>query len=241
MFMIYGLLCLIRITTMINQYVIYGERHSGTKFLDKLINKNFAINKTTQFGHKHFFRPECILASEPSLISETIFLCIVRNPYDWLMSFHNERHHCGISNAKDIYRFLSKEWSSREPFLGPEILEDRHLYSDRRYKHIFELRSVKLNFLRYILPIYIENYVFVRYEDFIDATFVSLFIRNIQNRFHLIKNKEHIEKLDLRKKYYHKIDIDLLKYINQKIDWKIEKNIGYQPVLDISEFSCPLD
>jgi hypothetical protein len=226
---------------MINQYVIYGERHSGTKFLDKLIDKNFDISKTIQFGHKHFFRPEHIFESEASIIAKTLFLCIVRNPYDWIMSFHSERHHCGISNANDIYRFLSEEWSSRELFLGPEILEDRHLYSNRRYKDIFELRSVKINFLRYILPLYIDNYVFVRYEDFIDINFAPLFIRNLQNRFRLIRKKEHIEKLDLRKKYYDKINKDLLKYINQKIDWTIENNIGYIKALDVSEFKRTLD
>lgn len=226
---------------MINQYVIYGERHSGTKFLDKLIDKNFDIVKAAQFGHKHFFRPKHIFESEASIIDKTLFLCIARNPYDWLMSFHNERHHCGISNAKDIYRFLSKEWSSREPFLGPEILEDRHLYSNRRYKDIFELRSVKLNFLRHILPLYINNYVFVRYEDFIDVKFTSLFTCNLENRFGLIRKKAHIEKLDLRKKYYDKINPDLLKYINQNIEWKIENQIGYLQASEISEFRHPLD
>ena len=57
----------------------------------------------------------------------------------------------------------------------------------------------------------------------------------------MIRNKEHIEKLDLRKKYYHKIDPDLLKYINQKIDWKIETSIGYQKAADLSELIRPLD
>lgn len=226
---------------MINQYVIYGERHSGTKFLDKLINKNFAINKTTQFGHKHFFRPEYIFESESSSIGKTLFLCIVRNPYDWIMSFHNERHHCGISNAKDIYRFLSQQWCSREQFLGPEILEDRHLYIDRRYKDIFELRSIKLNFLRYILPLYVQNHVFIRYEDFIDINFVSLFTANLRDRFNLIRHTYHIESLDIRKKYYSKINPNLLEHINQNTDWKIENSIGYIKALDVSEFKHPLD
>ena len=226
---------------MIHQYTIYGERHSGTKFLDKLIYHNFDVHQTTQFGHKHFFRPEHIFESESSIIAETLFLCIVRNPYDWIMSFHKERHHCGISNAKDIYRFLSEEWFSREPFLGPEILEDRHLYVDRRYKNLFELRSTKLNFIKYILPLYIDNYVFLRYEDFTDINFAPLFICNLQNRFRLIRKKEHIEKLDLRKKYYDKINKDLLNYINQNIDWTTENNIGYIKALDVSEFKRTLD
>jgi hypothetical protein len=221
---------------MITQYLIYGERHSGTKFLDKLIYHNFDINQTRQFGHKHFFRPKHIFDTTLSILDSTLFLCIVRNPYDWIMSFHKERHHCGISNAKDIYRFLSKEWLSREPFLGPEILEDRHLYLDRRYANIFELRSTKLNFLKNILPLYINNYIFVRYEDFIDINFTIFFINKLRTRFKLISKQRHIEILNLNKKYHNQFNTDLLKYINQKIDWNIEEQIGYKKISDISEF-----
>lgn len=39
---------------MINQYTIYGERHSGTKLLQQLIDTYCHINLTWQYGWKHF-------------------------------------------------------------------------------------------------------------------------------------------------------------------------------------------
>lgn len=223
---------------MINKYVIYGERHSGTKFLEKLISC-FDITKSKQFGHKHFFRPNHILNSSYNELNNTLFLCIVRNPYDWLLAFHQLRHHCGISNAKHIYNFLSKEWWSRHEFLGKEILADHHLYIDRRYKNIFEMRTNKLSYLKNILPYYINNYILIRYEDFLDPRFCKFFINNLTNRFNL--SQQHNQPIPVfknKKFYYQKINDALINYINSNIDWTIENQIGYYKASSINDLLC---
>jgi hypothetical protein len=221
---------------MITHYVIYGERHSGTKFLEKLITYNFNLTKDLTFGHKHFFRPKHIFNSCQDILDKTLFLCIVRNPYDWIMACHKLRHHCSIHGASNIYSFISKEWSSREEFVGPEILADRHLYADRRYKNIFEMRWAKINYLVNILPNYIHNYIFVRYEDFLLNNFTENFLTKLQYRFSLNYKKEPPEIEKFKNKYYYdKIDYTLLKYINNSLRWDIENQIGYIKASSVDE------
>jgi hypothetical protein len=153
------------------------------------------------------------------------------------MAFHKLRHHCAIVNSKDIYSFISKEWSSREEFVGPEILADRHLYADRRYSNIFEMRWAKINYLVNILPHYIDNYIFVRYEDFLIDNFANNFLNKLQYRFSLNYKKEQpeIEKFKNKHYYYDKIDYTLLKYINNSLHWDTENQIGYTKANNIEE------
>ena len=40
---------------MLKKFTIYGERCSGTNYLEKIINLNFDVNVTWEFGWKHFF------------------------------------------------------------------------------------------------------------------------------------------------------------------------------------------
>ena len=40
---------------MLKKYTIYGERCSGTKYLEQLMDSNFDIKLTWEFGWKHFF------------------------------------------------------------------------------------------------------------------------------------------------------------------------------------------
>lgn len=226
---------------MINQYVIYGERHSGTKFLEKLLTNNFHLTKATGFGHKHFFRPDYIFNSSRDALQQTLFLCIVRNPYDWIMACHKLRYHCNISGAAKIYNFISKEWSSREEFVGPEILADRHMYADRRYKNIFEMRWAKNNYLINILPIYVYNYIFLRYEDFLIDSFQKIFLQKIEQRFKLRSQSSFITQKFINRYYYNKIDHHLLSYINNNLYWDIENQIGYAKAQTVSELVTPLD
>ena len=37
------------------KYTIYGERCSGTNYLENIININFDVNITWEYGWKHFF------------------------------------------------------------------------------------------------------------------------------------------------------------------------------------------
>ena len=155
---------------------IYGERCSGTNYLEDIIKINFDVDITWQYGWKHFFgfQDEQLKNSD-----DTIFICIVRNLEDWINSFYRERHHLilrgkiNIPEQEQIDEFLNKEFCSFSdnpdgtcnPFC--EILEDRHIYTGERYKNIFELRHTKIKWMLEDLPNKVKNCVFIKYEDLI--------------------------------------------------------------------------
>ncbi len=80
-------------------YTIYGERHSGTNFLESCIKQQFGLDITYFYGFKHFFgwtKPEILTYKA----RHTLFLGITRHPYDWNSS-----------------KFLTKIGSNAGPFI----------------------------------------------------------------------------------------------------------------------------
>ena len=72
----------------ITRFTIYGERCSGTNYLQELIELNFDVETTWDYGWKHFFGFNDLLNSD-----DTLFICIVRNPIDWINSLYKNKHH----------------------------------------------------------------------------------------------------------------------------------------------------
>lgn len=107
--------------------------------------------------------------------NDTLFICIVRNPVNWIESFYRNPWHVPRKIKNDTSSFLNNEFYSihKKPFFdtpnhGPEIMEDRHICTKNRYKNIFELRYTKINFMLEDLPKKVKNYIFIRYEDLIE-------------------------------------------------------------------------
>lgn len=174
--------------SFISNVTIYGERCSGTNYLENLLNINFDIDITWKYGHKHFFgfQDELLKNSD-----ETIFICIVRNPVDWVNSLYRNPHHLCDENCSSIENFLTKRIISyqfnsktfqneKSDNQGKEILEDRNIYTGERYKNIFELRHTKLQWMIEDLPNKVKNYIFIRHEDLIN---------DFDNTMFKIKNK----------------------------------------------------
>ena len=162
---------------MLKKYTIYGERCSGTNYLENIINMNFDVNITWEYGWKHFFgfQDDLLKKSDDSL-----FICIVRNLPDWINSFYREKHHLplkyknnNISEEEKIDEFLNKEfWSFNDNNsnidMTKEIMQDRNIYTGERYKNIFELRHTKIKWMVEDLPNKVKNCIFIRYEDLIN-------------------------------------------------------------------------
>ena len=221
---------------MIKNFTIYGERCSGTNFLETIItgssyfhknnNAAFDIPVTWDFGHKHFFG-----FNDQDIINhgaETLFIGIVRDPYNWLNSLFVERHHVPQCNWS-IDNFLFNEWYSIEhdrfsSLFNKEYLEDRHFETQQRYKNIFELRANKLRYLYDIMPKIAKNYMLVTYEELCDNQ-INI-VDAISDRFGLnIQNSNYI-----RAKLHQPNNI-LDQYrdvITKNINWDIEKLYGYK-------------
>lgn len=108
---------------MIKYFTIYGERCSGTNYLENLITMNFSIDITWKYGFKHFFGFNDLTDSD-----ETLFIGITRNPYDWFNSLYRDKHHLHLSLRNNIYDFLNKPVRSIDYTTGRDIMEERHIY-----------------------------------------------------------------------------------------------------------------
>ena len=155
---------------MLKKYTIYGERCSGTNYLQNIMNINFDIKLTHEYGKKHFFgfQDEKLKKSD-----DTLFICIVRNPVDWVNSLYREKYHIAKHLRKNITDFLNKEfYSYNDKHSGlrdrTEIMEDRNIYTGKRYKNIFELRHTKIKWMMEELPNKVKNYIFIKHEDLLN-------------------------------------------------------------------------
>lgn len=145
--------------TKITKYVIYGERCSGTNFLDNAIQTNFNLQLRNDLGSKHFF---CFNNYDKS-DDDTLFIGIIRNPIYWINSFSTELHHVPKQN-KNINNFLFNEFYSVEENSNSIILKDLNWKTLKIYTNIFELRKMKNFFLINVMKKKVKNYILINYE-----------------------------------------------------------------------------
>ena len=224
----------------IYRYTIYGERHSGTKFLKNIIDAHFNLEVTWEYGWKHFFGfyKDALYRN----VTDTIFLCIVRNPYDWLQAMYNQPHHINgwYSNSNNS---IQNPFNSMRLFLKSEIrsyntpniisddykkyfqenIHDRNLLTGKPYKNIFELRKLKLFYL-YRLKDIAPHIVLIKYEDLL-KDYMS-FVRHVSITEN-IPIKENRRVVGVAKKNSYDIDISIKNLINTNIDWDTEAKFGY--------------
>ena len=172
---------------MIKYFTIFGERCSGTNFLEKSIKENFLLDVTWKYGWKHFFGHYNFNNNDEE--NQTLFICIIRDPIEWLNSLYNDKHHIPKENSKDINTFLFNKFYSVKNFnTNEEIMEDRNMITKERYKNIFELRQIKNNFLIIELPKIVKNYVIIKYEDLRDNFYNVM--PYIESKFNLTRKND---------------------------------------------------
>lgn len=204
---------------LIFNFTIYGERHSGTNFLESCISQRFDLPVTYTFDNKHFFgwqKPERITYKG----RHTLFIGIVRNPYDWIMAMNRSPHHVPKQNC-GLHNMLLNEWYSVHG--QTEIMTDRNYMTKQRYTNIFELRKNKCLFLSQIMPVIAHNYILITYEEFIHNHYFILDL--IGSRFNLHKKNQTSPPAPIKKR---EIPSDIKTIIDNNIDWTIENFIGYQ-------------
>jgi hypothetical protein len=227
----------------IYNFTIFGERHSGTNFLEKLMtgkdswggiskNKAFNIPITWEYGWKHFFGfHDDLLQTEKT--KNTLFIGLVRNPYDWLMAMykmpHHLRQHRGpgwdrYDNLEDFLTCSDLLSRYRDPANNNEFHTDNNPYTLNGYKNIFNLRSIKLHYLLEKCPnnLRYSNYVLCRYEDLSNDS--GLFIQKISEIFGIeismiIQNKQKVNQYN--------IDFNYINIINENLNWDLENKCNY--------------
>lgn len=208
------------------KFSILGERCSGTNFLEQAMLENFNLEIAWEHGWKHFFGFDNFENSD-----DTLFIGIVRDPVDWLDSFYNQPYYLPENNKKDTSSFLFNEHYSEEK--GEEIMMDRNYITSERYKNIFELRSLKNDYLINVMPTKVKNYILIRYEDLRDD-YVNTLNRiqlgfNLTRKFSSYKKIEYY-KSDKEKKFFRKrlaLSGDDVVSIYKNINQEQERRLGY--------------
>ena len=208
---------------MIKKYTIYGERCSGTNYLEQLMLHNFDIEVTWEYGWKHFFG-----FNDLSNTEDVLFIGIIRNLCDWINSLYRKKHHLKPELTKDVDSFLNNTFYSVDKE-NNEYMTDRHIKTKKRYKNIFELRYTKNNFLLETMPKLVKNYCIITYDNLIE---------NFLNVMNKIKSYGLIVKTNINfpvNVYYYKKNEDIT-YVpkKNKIDDEIilnKANLFYEKIL----------
>jgi len=236
----------------IKKFAILGERCSGTNFLEEAISKNFQIKYTAEFGNKHFF---CNNNYESNNSNDILFIGIIRNPIFWLNSFSKDLFHIPQINKKNLQNFLFNEfYSIKEPeknnnttnnllllnnrLYSKEIIntDDLNYLNGQKYKNIFELRKIKNNFLKNVMPTKVKNYILINYEDLLYN--YEIILQLIKEKFNLIQTTEKFEKITKYKKsdinFLRQKDItfplNIIQLIWKNLDLEQENELGYIPI-----------
>lgn len=149
---------------------IYGERCSGTNYLEELLLLNFDVEIVWDYGWKHFFGFNDLTNSD-----DTLFIGIIRNLEDWINSLYREKHHLPMDLTENIDTFLTNTFYSFYPDpethqnTSIEIMSDRNIDTGERYKNIYELRLVKNKYLIEKMPKLVKNYCLITYDDLVDS------------------------------------------------------------------------
>jgi hypothetical protein len=151
---------------------IYGERCSGTNYLEELLLLNFNVEIVWDYGWKHFFGFNDLTNSD-----DILFIGIIRNLEDWLNSLYRCPHHLPMCLTYNIDTFLNNTFYSVDlnKKTHDEIMSDRNIDTGERYKNIYELRLVKNKYLIEKMPNLVKNYCLITYDElqdnFIDTMF----------------------------------------------------------------------
>jgi hypothetical protein len=211
---------------MVRKFTIYGERCSGTNYLEQLIIANFDLAVTWQYGWKHFFGFSDLKNSD-----DTLFFGIVRSPLAWIDSFIKNPYHVPPQN-KNIKNFLSNKFYSIND-KNELIKEDLNYASKQIYKNIFELRFMKNNYLLNIMPKLVKNYAFINYEyikaepfDFLEAIRIQF---NLKKRHTNYVNISYY-KMQKDKKYIENpitLPPPIIFHINKNLNAEQERRLNY--------------
>lgn len=202
---------------------IYGEQNSGTIYLEWLLNKNLdtTLLDSYEFGWKHRIAP-----SEDELTDkikqEVLFLCLVKNPYSWLISMHKRPYHHESLRKLSFLDFL------------------KYSYGDYR-NPIVMWNKKNTSYVK--MTDYVKFHEIIKYEDILmdPAGFVNIMADKygfpkpamFKNMVNLLTNSHGIKSQKFHKEYYlneewrKNLRHDHVKQINDWLDKSLMEKLNY--------------
>lgn len=216
---------------------LFGERHSGTNWLQNLIEKNFRAEIQWKYGFKHWL-PDESLAGD----NETAFIAMFRNPLDWIRAMHRKPYHAPFHVDNSMQEFLTREWTS---YYGSEwksenrfeIATEENLIE--RFRDVFELRAVKnRSFLR--VGEQVQRFVWIRYEDLCSDPGATL--DRLAHQLGLTRRRRlwGYKFKSRPAKVYPDFDLACEELILKQLDWEGELELGYESYRSKLQSKCEL-
>jgi hypothetical protein len=205
---------------------IYGEQNSGTIYLEWLLKKNLdaTLLDSYDFGWKHRLAPSPEELTD-KMKQEVLFLCLVKNPYSWLISMHKRPYHHDSLKTLSFLDFLKYSYGD---YRNPVVLWNTKNASYVKMKE------------------YVRYHEIIKYEDILGdpAGFVNLMadkyefpkpvlFKNINN---LITNSHGIKSQKFHKDYYlneewrNNLRYDHVQQINEWLDKSLMEKLNYSIV-----------
>jgi hypothetical protein len=234
-----GFVCHRATSAPIEDFVVYGERSSGTNVTKKIIRDVYGLRPTKAYGWKHG-APSIFVASARSL-----FIVSLRDAFDWCVSMYAKPYHVAEEiRAHDFDTFIRTPWLSvmnapKPHGLDPrlhrdQVLQpDRHIMDGRPYRNLFEMRTVKMQAWLGLLNRGV-NVVIMRHEDFqrdpqgyagrIAAEFGLTEKRPFKTPEYIFERRRVTEtrRTHAKARLPHNLE-----YIRAQLDHALEKSVGY--------------
>jgi len=236
---------------------MFAERASGSNYVEALLMFNTGL-QSTLFCHKHF-PPWYDLPKEKyngdsrcwsfENTDDILFVIVVRNPYDWLRSLHNQPHQAEKSlKILPFHHFIRSPWKLdiRDPVIAEDVqcnpLIDLNPSNGLPFANVMHLRTAKTkNFLQ--IQYKAKNVYYIRYEtargnpkDVLDELAKSYHIK-INNVYQpIIHYKGHTALPLYERKEYAPISQNDLLFINSQLDKDLEDQLGYSLITTAGSF-----
>lgn len=176
---------------MIEEIKVFGERNSGTMYLNKLLKMNIlrcnVLPGNFKKGWKHG-----VVNHDQQNKNTTLFICMVRNLEEWLISMRRRPYHIRIKQKTGLPKFLNMEINSSDKRLNHPTRVDPNEYG----KTIFDIRYVKIESYKKLFK-YCPNVVFLNLKTLQDNP--KLVITSICKIFK-IKKRFNFEDLTIHTK-----------------------------------------
>ncbi len=163
----------------LDRFQVFGERRSGTNFVENIMKRNTDLRFVTFYGWKHG------IPYYPVFPACCLFFIVVRHPLEWVRSFYRGPYE-GVEQIIKLpfSEFIRSEWEGHyRPDPSPwneqgytvdgrvgwdEPLQlDRHPIEGRRFHNVMEMRNIKLAGQLSLLKRGL-NAVLIRYEDMLE-------------------------------------------------------------------------
>jgi hypothetical protein len=202
---------------------IYGEQNSGTIYLEWLLKKNLdaTLLDSYDFGWKHRIAPSKDELTE-KMKQEVLYLCLVKNPYSWLISMHKRPYHHESLHKLSLMEFIKYSYGDyRNPIVMWNQKNDSYVKMEE----------------------YVQLHEIVKYEEILEdpPKFMNLLAEKFgfskpaifKNISSLLTNSHGIKSQSFHKDYYLNEDWrknlrhDHVKEINSWLDRDLMQKLNY--------------